>query len=113
MSRSTYRSSRRWTPAEARAALTAFTSSGLTITAFARREGLDVQRLRVWRRRLAVAVPAPTSTSFVEVARRAGDTTVEIALRSGHVVRVPASVDAEALRRIVEVLERVARDSAC
>lgn len=110
MSRSTYRSSRRWTPVEARAALAAFTSSGLTITAFARREGLDVQRLRVWRRRLALAAPAP---SFVEVARGAGDTTVEIALRSGHVVRVPASVDAVALGRIVELLERVPRDSAC
>jgi hypothetical protein len=40
----------------------------------------------------------------VEVVPRAAER-VEIALRSGHVLRVSESIDTEALRRLVEALE--------
>ena len=43
---------RRWTPADARSAVAALEASGLSPLAFARREGLEVERLYRWRRRL-------------------------------------------------------------
>jgi len=76
-----YSSRRRWTVVEARAALTALGVSGLSLIAFAAREGLDPQRLRSWRNKLGVAAPP----AFVEVRPRADDR-VEIVLRSGVVV---------------------------
>ena len=93
-----FRTRRRWTAVEARAALAALASSGLSQIAFAAREGLDPQRLGVWRRKLRDAAPA-----FVEVRPRAIER-VEIVLPSGLVLRVAESIDAGALRRLVDAL---------
>ncbi|MDX2090323.1 MAG: hypothetical protein SFX73_20855, partial [Kofleriaceae bacterium] len=41
-----------WTEDEGRAALEAWRASGESLAAFARREGVDVQRLYWWKRRL-------------------------------------------------------------
>jgi len=102
-----YRTRRRWSPEDARAALGALADSGLSPSAFARREGLDVQRLRVWRRKLGVAGPAATRAAFVEVVARASREAerIEVVLRSGVVVRVAETVDVEALARLVRVLD--------
>ncbi len=55
---------RRWTEAEAREVVADLRSSGLTVEQFARRRGLDPQRLYRWRRRLAGdAARPPTSSS--------------------------------------------------
>ena len=43
----------RWTPADARAALTRWAASGLTKTAFAEQQGFTPERLRRWEKRLA------------------------------------------------------------
>jgi transposase-like protein len=100
-----YLTARRWSPAEGRAALAALSASGLSTSAFAAREGLDVQRLRSWSRRLAPAAHKERPRSaFVEVVPRAAER-VEIALRSGHVLRVAESIDTATLRRLVEALE--------
>jgi transposase-like protein len=100
-----YLTVRRWSPADARDALAAHAASGLSASAFAAREGFDVQRLHSWRRKLARAPHKERSRSaFVEVVPRAAER-VEIALRSGHVLRVAESIDTAALRRLVEALE--------
>src|SRR5580700_1450477 len=94
---------RRWTAEVAREALSALAESGLSVSAFAAREGLDAQRLYGWRRRLGPSVVAPQS--FVEVTS-ATVAPIEVVLRSGHVVRLSSSFDAAALARLLEVLEQ-------
>lgn len=92
----------RWTAAEAGAALKELAASGLSVSAFALREGIDAQRIYRWRQRLvSTAAPPP---AFVEVTRRTAQP-IEIVLRSGRVLRVSESVDGVALRRLVDVLE--------
>lgn len=93
-----YRTRRRWTAADARMALSALERSGLSLSEFAAREGLDVQRLRHWRKRLAEA-PA-----FVELTPRAPER-VEVVLRSGRTLRVPATIDRATLAALIEALE--------
>ena len=96
-----YRARRRWTADDARAALSALERSGLSIAAFAASEGLDVQRLRHWRKRLGAVATAP---AFVELAVREPER-VEVGLRSGRTLRVPATIDRAALVALVEALE--------
>jgi transposase-like protein len=100
-----YRTSRRWTEREARAALSALSSSGLSQSAFCAHEGLDPQRLRLWRRKFGEASSEPR---FVEVRPRALER-IEVVLRSGLVLRVAESMEPSALRRFVDALD----DSPC
>jgi transposase-like protein len=99
---------RRWTITEARAALAALGESGLTTSAFARREGLHQERLRRWGRRLAderhrqAAAAAP---DVIELRPRRPEP-VEIILASGRILRVSESIDVDALARLVAALER-------
>jgi transposase-like protein len=60
---------RRWTAADARVVLETLAESGLSVPAFARREGLDPQRLRRWRQQLAGSPKASCATPprFVEL----------------------------------------------
>jgi transposase-like protein len=103
-----YSRRRRWTIAEARAALAALGESGLTTSAFARREGLHLERLRRWRRRLADEGRrhAPVSAPEVIELRPRRPEPVEIVLRSGRILRVSETIDAAALVRLVEAVER-------
>jgi hypothetical protein len=101
-----YQVRRRWTASEARAALAALEASRLSAHAFAKREGLDVQRLYWWQRRIGAKTATP---AFVEIERRPGEP-VEIVLRSGRVLRVAETIDVAVLRRLVEALED---DRAC
>ena len=90
--------------------------SGLGLSAFAVREGLDPQRLTRWRRQLASVAP-PTFEEVMPVVTAAtvdGDAVArverarfEIVLPSGRVVRVPESFDAIALRRLLDVVDEV------
>lgn len=86
--------------------LAAQRDSGLSIKAFAVREGLDPQRLYTWNSRLK---DAPAQPTFVEVGRH-GTEYVEIVLRSGRVLRVVESIDGSVLRRLVAALEQ---ESSC
>lgn len=107
-----YSHRRRWTTADARSALTALAASGLSLAAFARREGLQVERLRHWRHRLAdkgpgtapVTAPAP-APELIEIRPRRAEP-VEIILRSGRVLRVAETIDVSTLARLVAALER-------
>jgi len=96
--------SRRWTAVEGRSALTALQSSGLSVSEFSRREGLDPHRLRAWARRLDAPGPPIVAPTSIEVARRAIEP-VEVVLPSGIVLRVAETVDPKALRRIADALE--------
>jgi Transposase len=105
---SIWRTIARWTEEDAAAALAALKQSGLSVTDFAAREGLDPQRLYVWRRKLAphadfVELTLP-STRALDV--RDAPRGFEVALRSGHVVRLSERFDADAFGRLVDVLER-------
>ncbi len=104
-----YRTSRRWTEEEARAALAAHAASGLPMGVFASREGLDAQRLYVWRRKFESTGGArmPTPPPFVEL-RASRPERVEVVLRSGRVLRCTEEISSGALRRLVEVLEEEA-----
>src|SRR4051812_4773836 len=111
VSSSSWRSRRRWTAAEARAALAALERSGLSQADFAAREGLEVHRLYRWSRQLKEAAEAP---AFVEIAAAvagvvARDSRFEVVLRSGQVVRVPETYDPGALRQLVAALEEGTR----
>jgi len=99
------RSGEYWRHADAKAVLDRFEASGLSMRAFARGEGLSVQRLQRWRRALgAVGAAKP---GFVEVleASTAPAARLEIVFRSGVTLRVPDRFDAHAVRSLVEILE--------
>jgi transposase-like protein len=91
---------RRWTPEDARAVLAELEASGLSLREFAEREGLDRQRLYRWRAQIGVAAE-PT---FIEIARPSSGAVIEVVLRSGHMLRVPAGFEAETVRRLVAIL---------
>jgi hypothetical protein len=85
-------------------------ASGLSPEAFGLREGIQVQRLRRWRQRLDDgSAEKAVAAAFVEVDRQAATERVEILLRSGRTLRVPETIDAAVLRRIMDVLEHDAR----
>ena len=108
---SAYQSCRRWTPEEAGRALAALKRSGLELTAFALREGLDPQRLSRWRRRLAASPPVFEEVVASEVIAGEAATSseerepFEVVLVSGRVVRVPELFDTGALRRLLAVVD--------
>lgn len=98
---------RRWTITDARQAIAALETSGLSTKEFAEREGLELNRLYRWQRRLA-QVPggvAPTTPQLLEI-RTCRAEPVEIVLGSGRILRVSERVDTGALARLVAVLER-------
>jgi transposase-like protein len=98
----------RWTEQDARNALAALHRSGKTVSVFAAEHGLDPQRLYSWRRRLGKAERTTFQELILRPAARIsladGDTPFEVVLRSGVVVRVPASFNSAALERLLDVL---------
>ena len=96
--------------------LTALAQSGLDLRAFAVREGLSPQRLWRWRRQLAetaapafeeVVRPDAASALHAEAPAPAWQERFEIVLKSGRVLRVPASFDASALRQLLTIVDEV------
>jgi len=95
---------RRWSEADARAMVQAWRRSGESQLAFARRHGLDPQRVGHWVRRLRSepsGTSAPMSFHPVRLVNRArpGEGTgerppIQIVLADGRVVRVPRGIDA-------------------
>jgi hypothetical protein len=104
--------------------------SGLTLVEFARREGFVPTTLSWWRHVFRTADPASrvegharttrrdregvapvdqrprfTEVRVARAAERMPAVVIEVVLRSGHQVRVPAGVDPAALRAVVAVLE--------
>ena len=109
--RTSWAAVRYWRETDARAALAAHRTSGLSLPVFARRHGLTVQRLRWWRQRLTPApsaAPAPAQWLPVQLLPEpaCGPTVpLEVVVRGGQVIRVPADFDPAVLRRVVGALE--------
>ena len=95
---------RRWTSCDARLVLKEQAASGLSVNAFAARQGLDAQRLYFWKRRLEAEPEQAPSPTFVEVMPRSV-AAVEVVLRSGRILRSSPAIDMGTLRRLVEALE--------
>ena len=95
---------RRWTSSDARLVLKAQVASGLSVNAFAARQGLDAQRLYFWKRRLEAELEHAPTPTFVEVMPRSV-AAVEVVLRSGRILRISPAIDSPTLRRLVEALE--------
>lgn len=112
---------RRWTRAE-KEAIVAESAGGASVSAVARRHNIAPSLLFRWRRQFAAKTPsACTAPAFVPVAlappieecavasplRRAGNgSVIEIELVGGRRLRVDASIDVKALRRVIEALEQ-------
>jgi transposase-like protein len=105
---------RRWTSKEAKKVLEAQAESGLTVSAFAAREGLSAHRLFRWRRYFGASTPKPPAFEEIVAVKAAplladpalsADTRLEIVLRSGLIVRVAESFNADALRRLLGVVD--------
>ena len=92
--------------------------SGLSVSAFARREGVPTSTLFQWKRRLrgkklgARAASSKTKRRLLPVRVAKARTGVvsagaefEVKLRSGREIRVPRDFDPGALRALIEVLE--------
>jgi transposase-like protein len=111
---------RRWTEREGRQALAAWKESGLSGSAFARRHGLNPQRLFWWRKQLgdwtaAEAKKRPSSTSIVSLIPaevRTGTTSAAMALRlPGGVVVEFGDVNAVRPSWIASLVSEVWRQS--
>jgi hypothetical protein len=93
--------------------------SGLTLREFGQQRRIPLSTLTWWRQVFrrggeqvdAAPKSAPPSDAvvFTEVARSAVRPTtipvLEVVLRSGHMVRVPAGADAETLKQVLQVLQ--------
>jgi hypothetical protein len=85
-----------------------FRSSGLTVPAFCKREGVSTASFYAWRRRLRhdPAPPASDSPRLVPVRLAAlpAPAPVELLLPSGLVVRLPSEVELGWLRQLLGLL---------
>ena len=95
---------RRWSATDARTVLAEVAKSGLSLRDFAARANLDVQRLYRWQAQFEGRRSA--TPAFVEIKPpSAASVTIEVVLRSAHVLRVPEGSSEEAIRRLVSALE--------
>lgn len=92
----------RWTMSDGRTAVRALRASGATVAAFAREHGLHMERLRRWRKRVGKDV-TPAAAQLVPVDVITGGARFEVVV-GGVVVRVPATFDEAALRRLLAVV---------
>lgn len=99
-----------WSTADARAALAEQAASGLSLSDFARREGIIPGRLYRWRRQLGGtagpvgAAPARRPAVIELVARPRSAERVEVLVASGVTLRVAETIDPSALARLVAAL---------
>jgi transposase-like protein len=95
-----------WREEDARAVVAAWRASGESVSAFARRHGVERRRVARWIRRLeAMAAPhfhPVRVTGAVDPEPLAA--AIEIELASGERIRLPPGFDADDLRRLFSVL---------
>ncbi|HIE56093.1 MAG TPA: hypothetical protein EYP90_13105 [Chromatiaceae bacterium] len=120
------RTGKHWKRREAVAVLERLNDSGMTVAGFAREYQLKEKRLRYWRKQLehhgarqpvqpefvALQVVEPHAEGLTMEAvppqtEHQEPPALEVVLRAGRAVRVPAGFDQCTLARVVEVLERV------
>ncbi len=94
--------------AEWRARLESWDASGVSLRAFAMREGFNLHSLSRWKKRLrGVATPAP---AFATVVLNGSSSThpeaIELVVRDGMSLRIPVDFDEATLARLVSLLGR-------
>ena len=97
---------RYWREEDARVVVEAWRESGMTRAAFARRHGVDLQRLARWSARLGEAAgPSvrfhPVRLAMTESPHVGG---IELQLGAGRRIRLEHGFDVEDLRRVLELL---------
>ncbi len=94
----------RWTREKARAVFEEFSRSGLSLAAFAQREGVKLPRLQVWQRRFR----SEPAQNFREVVVKAtsdrGESMFELVFPSDLILRFGVDVDHLSLGRVVSAL---------
>ena len=101
--------SRRWTPEQARAVLEKIERRGIPAKQFAEEQGIGVERLYRWKKRLAQRrAPRSTPPRFTEVTVRPSGpaAAIEIELGAGVHVRVSGETRVE---DVVAILSRLPR----
>jgi hypothetical protein len=87
--------------------LEAWDASGLTLRAYALREGLNSHTAWRWKKRLRGTTPAATSFASVVVEHASGrGAPFELVTATGLSLRIPADFDEAALARLVALLGR-------
>lgn len=103
----------RWSPQDAQRVLEAWRGSGLELSAWCRREGVEYERVRRWRSRLALrsrrTATSPTAR-FLPVRVLGGDRSpegpsFELELSRGRRLRVPPQFDEASLVTLLRVVE--------
>jgi len=79
---------RHWTADHARGMLAAWSKSGLSLSAFARQQGVNAERLRWWRKQLGTAEDNRATVAFIPAVMSGKSSVV--------VVRLPGGVEVEA-----------------
>jgi hypothetical protein len=102
----------RWSAVQAREALSEHKESGLSLAAFARRQGLPLHRLQWWRARLNDDSHEQTApVRLVPVTIRATPASsslppgIELEIRGGRLLRIAGPFDPDLLVRLVRALE--------
>lgn len=101
----------RWKEADARRFLADWRKSGLSLPAHCRARGVGYERVRRWQVKLGereterrIELRA-VQVSNAQPELGAQDVRLEVLLRSGHELRIPARFDAGAVRTLMEILE--------
>src|SRR6185312_10252282 len=84
--------------------LEAWESSGLSLRAYALREGLNVGSLASWKHRLRPAAPEVTSFTPVVIdggGAKQAERALELVIGDGMVLRIPSDFDEATLARVV------------
>jgi hypothetical protein len=101
---------RRWTKREAQQALAAWRTSGLSLPAWCRQEGVGYERVRRWRRQLATGPRRVQAATWLPVdvleSEPAADAPgFELELSRGLRLHVPRAFDEASLARLLRVVE--------
>jgi transposase len=111
---------RTWTDALKREIVAASFEPGASASVVARRYDVNTNQLFIWRRQYRDGLLVPTGASgpallpVTITSEQSGEKAaappdvgrIEIELPSGYRIRVDAAIDAKALRRVLDVLER-------
>ena len=113
---------RRWSDEEKLRLLSEASDAGISLAEVARRHDLCAQQLYAWRRSFKGAagtvvsmaagpvsflpVEVPTGEALPSGGTRRRSQSVEVALANGRRLRVDATIDLDALRRLVQALEQ-------
>jgi len=101
-------SPKRWTERDAQRALSAWRSSGLTLPAWCRRQGVAYERVRRWRSQLAAEQRRPQRAALLPVRVIESEPIVapgfELELPRGLRLHVPAAFDEASLARLLRIV---------